>query len=153
MKKQFHLTAEGLTELKAELASLIEKRGEIAQEIASARSQGDLTENAEYHEAKEAQGRNELRIEEIEHILQYSEVINIPKNATKVQLGSTVQLKNKTGKPKQFQVVGTVEADPLKGKISDESPIGLALMGKKVGEEVEIKTHGETNCYTIASIS
>lgn len=153
MKKQFHLTAEGLAELKTELTSLINKRGEIAQEIASARSQGDLTENAEYHEAKEAQGRNELRIEELEHIVQFSEIIKIPKKADKVQLGSTVQLKSKSGKPKQFQVVGTVEADPLQGKISDESPIGVALMGKKVGEEVEIKIHGETNCYTISSIS
>lgn len=152
MKKQYHLTAEGLAELKAELEALTAKRSEIAEEIASARSQGDLAENAEYHAAKEEQGRNEIRIEEIEHILHNAEVIATPKDDNKVRLGSTVKLKHESGQTKQFQVVGTVEADPLNGKISDESPIGKALIGKKEGEEVEIVTPVDTTTYVIADI-
>jgi transcription elongation factor GreA len=153
MKKQYHLTKEGLAELKTELTELISRRSVIAEEIASARSQGDLSENAEYHEAKEEQGRNEGRIEEIESILASSEVIEIPKDDNKVRLGSKVELKGESGKTKEFQIVGTVEADPLNGKISDESPIGQALLGKKEGEEVEIKTPIETTVYKIADIS
>ena len=153
MKKQYHLTRDGQAELKTELAELTAKRAVISEEIASARSQGDLAENAEYHAAKEEQGRNEIRIEEIEHILNNAELITTPKNDNKVRLGSTVKLKDGGGKAKQFQVVGTVEADPLNGKISDESPIGKALIGKKEGEEVEIVTPAETSTYTIADIS
>jgi len=153
MKKQFHLTKSGHDELMAELETLTENRPKQAEDIASARSQGDLSENAEYHEAKEAQGRNEARIEEIEHILQNSEIIKTPKGDSKVVLGSSVKLKGDGGKSKQFQVVGTVEADPLNGKISDESPIGQALMGMKEGEDVEIKTPAETASYTIVDIS
>lgn len=152
MKKQYHLTREGLAELKAELEELTAKRTEIAEAIAAARSQGDLSENAEYHEAKEEQGRNEGRISEIETILANAEVIATPKDDNKVRLGSTVKLKSKEGKAKEFQIVGTVEADPLNGKISDESPIGQALLGKKEGEEVEIKTPVDTTTYTIADI-
>ena len=153
MKKQFHLTAEGHAELTAELAALIGRRSELSEAIATARSQGDLAENAEYHEAKEEQGRQEGRIEEIENILQNSEIIKAPKGDSKVALGSKVKLKSEDGKTKEFQVVGTVEADPLSGKISDESPIGKALMGKKVGEDVEIKTPAETLSYAITHIS
>jgi transcription elongation factor GreA len=152
MKKQYHLTADGLSELKSELAELTSRRSMIAEEIATARSQGDLSENAEYHAAKEEQGRNELRIEEIEHIVQNSEVIATPKNDNKIRLGSSVELKSKDGKTKKFQVVGTVEADPLNGKISDESPIGKALIGKKLGEDVEIVTPAETTVYEVISI-
>lgn len=153
MKKQYHLTKEGLAELKAELAELVARRSSIAEEIASARSQGDLAENAEYHEAKEEQGRNETRIEEIEAIIASSDIIKTPKDDGKVRLGSTVMLAHDSGKDKQFQIVGTVEADPLNGKISDESPIGKALLGKKEGDDVEIKTPAETNVYKIAKIS
>ena len=81
------------------------------------------------------------------------QVITAPKSDSKVVLGSTVKLKTESGKAKEFQVVGTVEADPLNGKISDESPIGKALMGKKEGDEVEIKTPIETAVYKIADIS
>lgn len=152
MKKHYHLTEEGLAELKAELAELTARRAVIAEEIAAARSQGDLSENAEYHEAKEEQGRNEGRIEEIENILASAEVIVKPKDDHKVRLGSKVKLEGENGKIKEFQIVGTVEADPLNGKISDESPIGQALMGRKEGDEVEIKTPVETASYTIADI-
>lgn len=151
MKKSFHLTAEGIAELKQELTELTDQRGPIAERIKAAREFGDLAENAEYTSARQEQERVESRIGEIEHILLNVEVIRKPKGDSKVQLGSKVSLKA-AGKTKEFQVVGTVEADPLNGKISDESPIGQALLGKKVGDQVEIKTPAETNTYKIASI-
>lgn len=152
MKKQFHMTQEGIDELKAELASLVARRGDLADSIKTAREQGDLSENAEYHAAKDDQERTESRIMELERILQNVEVIKKPKGDAKVQLGSTVKLQG-NGTEKVFQVVGTVEADPLSGKISDESPIGQALLSKKVGDEVEIKTPVETKSYKITEIS
>jgi transcription elongation factor GreA len=112
-----------------------------------------LAENAEYSSARQEQEKAENRIGEIENILANVEVIKAPKGDSKVQLGSTVKLKGDNGKTKEFQVVGTVEADPLNGKISDESPIGMALIGKKLGESVEIKTPAETASYKITDIS
>lgn len=154
MKKQFHLTTEGINELKTELEGLVSRRGDVADAIKTAREQGDLSENAEYHAAKDEQQNLESRIAEIEYILANVEVIEKPAGkGSKVQLGSVVELKDANGKTKQFQVVGTVEADPLSGKISDESPIGKALMGKKLGEEVEITTPVDTTTYTVNSIS
>jgi transcription elongation factor GreA len=152
MKKAFHLTAQGIDELKTELAEQIAQRGPIAERIKLAREFGDLSENAEYTSALNEQERVESRIAEIENILSNAEVIKKPKGDNKVQLGSRVSLKG-SGKTKDFQVVGTVEADPLAGKISDESPIGQALMGKKVGDQVEIKTPAETASYQVVSIS
>jgi transcription elongation factor GreA len=152
MKKQFRLTTEGINELKTELDELVGARSEIADRIKTAREFGDLTENAEYSSARQDQDRNEARIAELEGILQNAEVIKKPRGDSKVQLGSNVKLKN-GGETKQFQVVGTVEADPLNGKISDESPIGKALLGQKVGDEVEIKTPAETSTYKITDIS
>lgn len=153
MKKQFHLTKEGIEELKKELAALIAERGPIAERIKTAREFGDLSENAEYSSARQEQEQTEARIAEIEHILLNVEVIKKPRGDSKVQLGSNVKLKGEGGKTKEFQVVGTVEADPLNGKISDESPIGKALIGKKEGEAVEIKTPVETATYKIVDIS
>ncbi len=153
MKKQFYLTKEGVAELEAEHKELVEQRGPIAERIKTAREFGDLSENAEYSSARQEQELVESRISEIENILQNVEIIKKPKGDSRVQLGSTVKLKDGNGKSKEFQVVGTVEADPLNGKISDESPIGKALLGKKEGEEVEIKTPMETATYKIADIS
>ena len=93
-----------------------------------------------------------MPISEIENILQNVEIIKKPRGAAKVQLGSHVKLKA-GGKTKEFQVVGTVEADPLSGKISDESPIGQALLDKKVGDKVEIKTPADITAYKIDAIS
>ena len=152
MNKQFHLTQSGIDELTTELNTLVAKRSELAETIKTARELGDLAENAEYQSARADQERNEDRISEIENILQSVEVIKKPKGDSKVQLGSTVKLKS-GGKTKEFQVVGTVEADPLKGKISDESPIGQALLGKKVGDSVEITTPAETTTYKVTDIS
>lgn len=153
MKKQFHLTQVGVDELKSELNELVALRSDIADRIKTAREFGDLSENMEYSAARQDQERNEARIAEIEHILANVQIITAPKTDGKVVLGSKVLLKSqKSNKTKEFQVVGTVEADPLNGKISDESPIGQALMGKKEGEEVEIKTPAETTTYIIADI-
>ncbi|HVX48201.1 MAG TPA: transcription elongation factor GreA [Candidatus Saccharimonadales bacterium] len=151
MKKLFRLTQEGVDALQSELDGLIAKRASIAEAIKSARELGDLSENAEYQSAKAEQERNESRISEVEKILQNAEIIKKPRGA-KVQLGSRVKLRA-NGKTKEFQVVGTVEADPLSGKISDESPIGRALIDQKVGGQVEIKTPAETAVYKIVDIS
>lgn len=152
MKKQFRLTQSGVDELQQELDGLIGKRAEVADAIKTARELGDLAENAEYQSARAEQERQETRISEIENILQNVEIIKKPRGDSKVQLGSTVKLKG-GGKTKEFQVVGTVEADPLSGKISDESPIGQAMLGKKVGEQVEIKTPHDIVQYKITDIS
>lgn len=152
MNKQFYLTKEGVVELETELSELVSQRGPIAERIKTAREFGDLSENAEYSSARQEQERVESRIAEIENILQNVEIIKKPKGDSKVQLGSTVKLSG-GGKTKQFQVVGTVEADPLSGKISDESPIGKALLGKKEGDSVEIKTPAETTIYKIDDIA
>ncbi len=153
MKKQFRLTQEGIDELNSELNGLVARRGEIAESIKTAREQGDLSENAEYHAAKDDHEKNESRIMEIEGILASVELIKKPKGDSKVQLGSTVKLKHASGAHKVFKVVGTVEADPLSGKISDESPIGKALLGKKLNDDVEIVTPAETTTYHIVEIT
>lgn len=151
MKKRFRLTSTGVQELKAELETLIAKRTSLADAIRSARELGDLSENAEYQSARADQEKSEGRVSEIESILANVEVIKKPSGG-KVQIGSTVKL-SAAGKTKEFQVVGTVEADPLNGKISDESPIGIALLGKKEGDSVEITNPSDSTTYKIVSIS
>jgi transcription elongation factor GreA len=153
MKKLFRLTQEGSQELKDELQDLIGQRKVIAERIKSARELGDLSENAEYQTAREDQDRLETRVSELEHILQNLQIIKKPSSNGSVKLGSSVKLKSPDGKTKQFQVVGTIEADPLSGKISDESPIGKALLGKKEGDNVEIKLGRDLVTYKISSIS
>lgn len=150
MKKAYQLTNEGKKELEAELESLKARRGEIADKIAEARDYGDLSENAEYDAAREEQGLVESRIAEIEDILQNAELIKSTKKST-IGLGSKVELKNGS-KTIVYHVVGPVEADPVEGKISNESPIGLALMGKKVGDKATVSTpKGEIN-YSIVAV-
>ncbi len=150
MKKQYQITIEGQKELSSELTTLIGRRSEVAAKIAEAREFGDLSENAEYDVAREEQGLVETRIAEIEDILQNCEIIK-GGSKSKVTLGSQVELK--LGK-KQFvySIVGPVEADPLAGKISNESPIGLALFGKKVGDTATIVTPKGEVTYEIANI-
>ena len=152
MKKQFYLTQAGINELKSELQGLLDQRVEVAERIKRARDLGDLSENAEYQSAREEQDRLETRISELEHILASSQVIKKAKADGTVKLGSVVKLRNKDGKTKQFQIVGTMEADPLSGKVSDESPIGSALMGQKIGDFVKLQA-SPVNTYKITSIS
>jgi transcription elongation factor GreA len=153
MNKLFRLTKDGISELEAELKVLIAERAPIAERIKTAREFGDLAENAEYQSARQEQEKNDNRIAELEHILHNSELIKASKSASSVRLGSKVELKSKDGKKKAFQVVGTVEADPLDGKISDESPLGQAVLGKKVGDEVQIVTPAETAAYKIVNLA
>lgn len=152
MKKLFRLTQAGIDELKDEHDSLVSQRGHVAERIRQARELGDLSENAEYQTAREEQDRLETRINEVEHILQNAQIIKKPRGDNKVQLGSVVKLKSAGGAQKLFQVVGTMEADPLSGKISDESPIGKALLGKQEGDKVVIKNSPDT-AYKIVDIS
>lgn len=151
MKKAYQITTTGKHELERELAELKARRGEIAEKIAEARDFGDLSENAEYDAAREEQGLVETRIAEIEEILANADII---KGGSKgaVNLGSTVELTT-DGKTVTYTVVGPVEADPLSGKISNESPIGEALFGKKIGETAVIVTPKGEVVYTIANIS
>lgn len=149
MKKAYQITEEGRQELEAELANLKGQRSDIAAKIAEARDYGDLSENAEYDSAREEQGLVETRIAEIEDILMNAEIIKSQKS-DKVHVGSTVELKN--GKTVTYTIVGPVEADPLNGKISNESPLGVALMGKAVGDSATITTPKGDITYTIISI-
>lgn len=153
MKKLFHLTKAGVDELKAELELLKAKRIVTAEAIKTARELGDLSENAEYQAARAEQERTDGRISEIDHILANVSVIAEGTSKKQVALGSKVTLKHEKGKELVFQVVGTIEADPLAKKISDESPIGKALLGKKEGEDVEIVTPAETAMYKIHAIA
>lgn len=150
MKKQYHLTTEGKVELETELSELKNRRTEIAEKIANARDYGDLSENAEYDAAREEQAQLESRVSELEEILQNADIIKPAKSNGTIQVGSTVDLKN--GKSVTYQIVGPVEADPLEGKISNESPIGAALMGKKEGDNVTIETPKGSVTYSIVAV-
>jgi transcription elongation factor GreA len=150
MKKLYQITIEGRKELETELKFLIGRRGEVAAKIAEARDFGDLSENAEYDVAREEQGLVETRIASIEDVLQNAEIIKSG-SSSMVALGSKVELK--TGdKTVVYSIVGPVEADPLAGKISNESPIGVALFGKKVGDKATITTPKGESTYEITSI-
>ena len=151
MKKLYQITAKGKKELEKELEGLKGRRGEVADKIAEARDFGDLSENAEYDVAREEQGLIETRVTEIEDILLNAEIIKSG-NKSKVALGNQVELKN--GK-KQFTytIVGPVEADPLEGRISNESPIGAAIFGKKVGDKAVVSTVKGKIEYEITAIS
>ncbi len=151
MKKLYQITSAGKKELEAEQSELKSHRGAIADKIADARDFGDLSENAEYDSAREEQGLLESRIAEIEDILLNAEIIK-GGSKTKVTLGSKVELKigNKTV---MYTIVGPVEADPLEGKISNQSPIGEAFFGKKVGDSATITTPKGSVTYKLAKIS
>lgn len=150
MKKKYQITEDKRRELAAELVILKAGRAEIAEKIAAARDLGDLSENADYDAARDEQGQAESRIAEIEDILQNAETI-AAKKSNKIIIGSKVDLKNGS-KNVSYQIVGPVEADPIDGKISNESPIGQALLGKKAGDHAEIKTPRGVTKYTIEKI-
>ncbi|HEV2402860.1 MAG TPA: transcription elongation factor GreA [Candidatus Saccharimonadales bacterium] len=152
MRKPFHMTQAGVAELGAELQRLISQRSEVIEHIKMARELGDLSENAEYISARQAQDRIETRIIELQDILKNVKLITRPKQASKVRLGSVVTLRYGGSTLKQLQLVGTVEADPLRGKISDESPFGRVLLDKVVGDELRFNTGTKAIVYTIVSI-
>ena len=134
-KKEVHLTADGKKDLEKELEDLIAKRPEIAEKIATARAFGDLSENEEYSSARAEQKMTENRILEIQDILKNAKVIRASKKSS-VALGANVKL-DLGGRKLEYTIVGATEADPTKGKISNESPIGKVIMGHKVGESLE----------------
>lgn len=135
-----YLTRRGLEDAKAELEFLKKtKRGQIAEIIHQARQYGDLAENSEYDAAMEEQAMVESRISELENILKAAKVIAQPKHQDFVVIGSTVMIEMDDGID-EFTIVGRVEADPSKKRISNESPLGQALVGAKKGEEVEVAT-------------
>ena len=136
------LTKAGYKKLQEELKYLVdEAREEVKRQLAEARAQGDLSENADYDAARGKQAEVECRIKEIENILANAEIIEEGKTSTKkVGLGSTVTIKFvDNGKEVSYMIVGTVESDPVNGKISNSCPLGEALVGKTVGDIVEVK--------------
>ncbi len=151
IKNEFHLTAEGIEGLRTELKELTtSKRAEIAARLKEAKSEGDLSENSAWDAARDEQSFIEGRIAEIEHILKHASVIE-SKKSDKVGLGSTVHLELEDGN-QRYTIVGSTEANPDKGMISDESPIGRALLGKKPGEEVQIQVPSGTLTYKILKV-
>lgn len=154
MPQKFQLTQEGIDEIKAERDRLLVRRDELAKSIAIAREQGDLSENSEYQISKEEQNKNENRLSEIDNILRNTVMIERPSGRGQVALGSSVDLlEPSTGRKSTFSLVGSLEADPLAGKISDESPLGQALIGKSVGQDILVEGPELATTYTIKSIS
>lgn len=153
MRQQDFLTKEKKKELEKELEYLkSDKRKEIIDRLAFAKSLGDLSENAEYHDAKEEQGKNESRITQIENILK-SAVTITKKNDGFIDLGSTVFLLKKGTKDIcEYQIVGNEESDFSLGKISFESPLGAALMGKKQGDKITVSSPKGETIYTIKDV-
>lgn len=150
--KKIYLTQEGLEELKKELEELkTVKRPDLLNRVSQARNMGDLSENAEYTVAKDELTFIDGRIEELDEILQQVVIITANHSST-IKLGSTVNVKAGSDKEK-FTVVGEWEADPKERKISHESPLGKALIGKKVGETVEVEAPAGKIVYTIEEIN
>ena len=147
MNNTVSITAEGRKELEKELEELIAKRPEMAEKIATARAFGDLSENEDYSAARSEQKVMEGRILEIQGILKHAKLIRVGKKE-KVALGATVLL-SVGGKKQTYTLVGAVEANPLEGKISNESPIGKEIMGKKAGDKGTLP-NGKS--YSIAEI-
>jgi transcription elongation factor GreA len=153
MPQAQYVSAEFLQKLKDELRDLkTNKRRELADRIEQAKALGDLSENAEYHEAKDALGFVEGRILEIEDLLKNAVIIEEEKGGTNVRVGCTVKVRV-NGKEKTFHIVGSNEADPAAGKISNESPIGSALIGAKVGDTVSVRTPTGSNEYEVIEIN
>ncbi len=152
MKENF-ITPEGLQKFKEELKEKLEKKKQIGRAIKSAKEQGDLSENAEYSAAKAQQGENERRINWLKCVIEKAQVVE-KKGLNQVDLGCLVELEKEENKKENFQVrlVGVSEVSPLQGKISHESPLGKAVMGKKVGDIIEFHTPRGKESYIIKKV-
>lgn len=141
LNNQSYITEQGLDKLKAELDNLKNvERVNIAERIQEAKELGDLSENAEYSAAKEEQAFLEMRIQELENVIKNASIISRTSASNGfIQVGSSVVFQDESGAKKEYQIVGSHEADPLNGKISNESPIGRAFLGKQTGETVEFQ--------------
>lgn len=156
MTRKIPMTREGYEKLKKELDHLIKvERPKNIRDIEEARAHGDLSENAEYHAAKERQGLLDAKKRELEYKLAHAQIIDVSKLSNeKVVFGSTVTLADTdTGETRTYTLVGQDEADIKKGRISVQSPVGKALIGHKVGDVVVVKTPGKTVEYEIQEIS
>ena len=154
-EKKNILTYEGLRKLEEELEDLkVVKRKEISQKIKEAREQGDLSENAEYDAAKDEQRDIEARIEQIEKILKNAEVVDEDEvDLDKISVGCRVKVLDvEYDEEEEFKIVGSSEASSLRGKISNESPVGKALIGKKVGDMVSVETQVGAVSYKVLDI-
>lgn len=154
--KQFKLTQQGLTDLENELENLkTVGRKDVAEKIKHARGFGDLSENAEYDEARNEQAQMEARIVQIEGILKHAELIDESEvDSTKISIGSKVKLYDVEFEEEvTYSIVGSTEASPKSGKISDESPVGAALIGKSIGETVTVETPAGSSDYKILDIT
>lgn len=150
--KEFYLTNEGIAKLKEELEDLTHnQRAKIAESLKEAKEYGDLSENIQWDDAKDRQAFIEGRIAEIETILKHAKVIEAPTKSDKVDIGSTVHVEVEDGVQK-FTIVGSTEANPSEGKISNESPIGMALLGKSKGEHIEVEVPSGMIVYKIKHI-
>ena len=156
MHKETALTLEGQAKLEEELRHLeTVRRREVGERIKEAKEFGDISENSEYDDAKNEQAWVESRIAEINLILANATIIESPANSSKVTLGSKVELIDaETGELHKYQIVGSAEADPTQAKISNESPVGQAIMGAKKGQSVKVTTpSGRLLEYTVKKIS
>lgn len=152
MSTKEYISEEGLDKLKKQLDDLkTVKRQEITERLEEAKKMGDLSENAEYTEAREAQEFNEREIAELEELVKKAVVIGKPKDKDEIQIGSTFVAKSHS-KEYEFTIVGSEEADPVSGKISNESPLGKSFLGNKKGDEVKVKTPKGEVKYTIEKI-
>jgi transcription elongation factor GreA len=144
MERETYLTSDGAAKLQAELDELKgPKRDEMAKRLRSAIQMGDLSENADYHKAKEDQSFMEGRIQELDHLLKNATIVDVTELSTDtIQVGSCVTVQEGDYPEETYFLVGAKEADPQNGKISNESPIGQALMGCRVGDEVTATTPG-----------
>lgn len=148
----FHLTPEGLNQLKAELINLLEEKLPNARErVRVARDQGDLSENSEYHAAREDLSFLQGRADELQELIGRAKIVKKTNKQT-IGLGSKVTVKTHTGQDHVFHIVGKYEANPAEKKISDESPLGQALLGKKVGQKIEYQAPIGKIIYTIHKI-
>ncbi|HVW26560.1 MAG TPA: transcription elongation factor GreA [Polyangiaceae bacterium] len=154
MAERFPITPKGVQKLKDELGRLKEERPKISRDIGVAREHGDLSENAEYHAAKERQGMVEARIKDIEDKLARAEIIDPSKlSGEKVSFGATVELSNiDTDEEVTYQIVGAEEANVNDGLISISAPLARALIGKQVGDEVRVKLPAGERCYEIVAV-
>jgi len=154
MDNSSYLSQEKFNELKKELVDLqtIERK-KVAEQLEYAKSLGDLSENAEYHEARDKQADIEDRIKELQDILKNAVIISEKKNKDGlVVMGSKVEVKKSSGDPREFIIVGSEEADMTLNKISHHSPIGAALMGKKKGDKIEVTTPKGDVVYTLLDV-